>query len=62
MTGFAVGGYQYLRLPADPAFSSLKLKANRLINTSGVWHALWQAQGAARGVGTRGGRVGTRGG
>eukprot|EP00882_Tetradesmus_deserticola_P023108 GHRQ01025142.1.p1 GENE.GHRQ01025142.1~~GHRQ01025142.1.p1 ORF type:complete len:230 (+),score=52.48 GHRQ01025142.1:285-974(+) len=34
-TGFAIGGYRYLNLPADPAFSTTKLKANRLINTSG---------------------------
>ncbi|KAF8056228.1 ttc30a [Scenedesmus sp. PABB004] len=34
-TGFAVGGYRYMHLPADPAFGSVKLKANRLINTSG---------------------------
>jgi hypothetical protein len=35
-TGFAIGGYRYLNLPADPAFSTAKLKANRLINTSGA--------------------------
>uniref|UniRef100_A0A383W644 Mitochondrial import inner membrane translocase subunit TIM22 n=1 Tax=Tetradesmus obliquus TaxID=3088 RepID=A0A383W644_TETOB len=34
-TGFAIGGYRYLNLPADQAFSTAKLKANRLINTSG---------------------------
>jgi hypothetical protein len=34
-TGFAIGGYRYLHLPADPAFNTLKLKANRLINQSG---------------------------
>lgn len=34
-TGFAIGGYRYLNLPADPAFTTLKLKTNRLINTSG---------------------------
>lgn len=34
-TGFAIGGYRYINLPADPAFSTLKLKTNRLINTSG---------------------------
>jgi hypothetical protein len=35
-TGFAIGGFRYLNLPADPAFSTAKLKANRLINTSGA--------------------------
>lgn len=35
-TGFAIGGYRYLNLPADPAFSTIKLKTNRLINTSGT--------------------------
>jgi hypothetical protein len=35
-TGFAVGGYKYLSQgPAEPALSSAKLKANRLINMSG---------------------------
>ncbi|KAI8470701.1 MAG: hypothetical protein J3K34DRAFT_385157 [Monoraphidium minutum] len=34
-TGFAVGGYRYLQQPPEPALSSLKLKANRLINMSG---------------------------
>jgi hypothetical protein len=34
-TGFAIGGYRYLQSPAEPALSSVKLKANRLINMSG---------------------------
>lgn len=34
-TGFLIGGYSYLRSPPDPALSSLKLRANRLINMSG---------------------------
>eukprot|EP00879_Flechtneria_rotunda_P019799 GHRR01020811.1.p1 GENE.GHRR01020811.1~~GHRR01020811.1.p1 ORF type:complete len:159 (+),score=33.38 GHRR01020811.1:171-647(+) len=35
-TGFAVGGYRYLHLPNEPAFNTMKLKANRLLNTSGA--------------------------
>lgn len=34
-TGFAIGGYRYLRSPPEPALSTAKLKANRLINMSG---------------------------
>jgi hypothetical protein len=35
-TGFAVGGYKFLAQgPAEPALSSAKLRANRLINMSG---------------------------
>lgn len=35
-TGFAIGGFRYLQQPApEAALSSLKLKANRLINMSG---------------------------
>lgn len=46
-TGFAVGGYQYLRQPLDPSLTSVKLKANRLLNTSG---ALGKSFGNAAGV------------
>jgi hypothetical protein len=35
-TGFAIGGYRTINLPSDPAFNTLKLKTNRLINTSGA--------------------------
>lgn len=48
-TGFAIGGYRYINLPADPAFSTLKLKTNRLINTSGAVCAI--VTGWARGQG-----------
>lgn len=34
-TGFAIGGYKYLQMPQEPAFNTIKLKANRLLNTSG---------------------------
>lgn len=34
-TGFAIGGYRYLQMPQEPAFNTIKLKANRLLNTSG---------------------------
>jgi import inner membrane translocase subunit TIM23 len=33
--GFAAGGVKYLRSPAEPSLDTLKLKANRLINSSG---------------------------
>jgi hypothetical protein len=42
-TGFAVGGYRYLHMPQDTTLSTLKLKANRLLNTSGAHgrHLAW---------------------
>jgi import inner membrane translocase subunit TIM23 len=33
--GFAIGGMRYLKEPAEPTFNTLKLKANRLLNTAG---------------------------
>jgi mitochondrial import inner membrane translocase subunit TIM23 len=33
--GFAAGGVKYLRSPAEPSLDTLKLRANRLINSSG---------------------------
>ncbi len=43
-----MGGYQYMRLPPEPALDSMKLKANRLINTSGEGDgSRWQHPTAA---------------